>query len=204
MLLREIHPCRQYHVGMLQPWHFEVLRQNTNNLHGAAVYRDGFVENALIAVVALTPERVRDQHSRRTVGLVFFLREFAAQYRCNAEGGKEVGGDAGALHLNGILLRNVALVNSPLVGHGFERPLMCSPIEKEEPKREFAGLQWLRKSERDKSVTVSIRQAAKEDRIDHAEDRGRGADAERERRDRCTGEHGVTPESTQRIAQVAQ
>ncbi len=85
-----------------------------------------------------------------------------------------------ALKVYRVRLGQIACVHASLKGHGREGLLVVAPFVKETAQRELLLLERLHQAYRDKPVVVRIGQAAKQNPIDHAEDRCGGADAERQ------------------------
>ena len=73
-----------------------------------------------------------------------------------------------------------------------------------ELRRRRAGIRALRQGghEHDEPVGVGERERLEQDRVHHREDRGVGADAERERGDGGEGEAGAAAQRAQRVTQV--
>lgn len=126
----------------------------------------------------------------------------ASERRLHAEGAEDAGREVPALQLFGrVAARQV---------HGLDR-VDADGLESFEPVAivEVLGGRQVRlrrafppATDPDEPIGLVVRQGLEQDRVDHAEDRGRSADPEREREHRDDGEPGATAELSQGIAQV--
>ena len=127
----------------------------------------------------------------------------AAQHRGDPQHRQIAGVEVDAVELLRIVLDQVGGVRSrALNGHGFEGLLIVAPIEEESAHHEFLLFKRMHQPDRDQPVVVRIGQRAEENPVDHAEDRRRRANAQRQRRNHRNREDPVAPESAQRIAHI--
>src|ERR1019366_3243331 len=204
MLCRNVHRRGENNVRRLQARHLKVFGKHTDDSHRMIVKLDGLVQNIWVTVEAAHPKSIRNECNFWAVGQILFREEIASELRGDTEGGQKSLRNSRALQRYGISFSEIACVHTLFEGHGGEGLLVVAPFIKESAQCELLLLKRLHQANRDQPVIVRIGQAAEEDAVYHAEDRGCGADAECKRGDGCDRENRVAAKSAQRIAHVTQ
>ena len=169
---------------------------------GIAAERDGLADDVGVAVETPDPDPVAEHDDLVAVRAIFLGAEGAAAQDRRAEQPEEIGGhpprpklfgkrSAGEVHDTGVERRDVA------------KHLRLLAVVHELGGR-AAAVDALRRSrlQHHQPVGVGKRHRLEEDGVDDREDRGVGADAERQRRHRRGGEAPALPEHPQRLPQV--
>src|SRR5262245_41400761 len=132
------------------------------------------------------PEAIAQNDHSRNAGTIFLWKKAASKGEGNRQRRKEVGRDSPPGQPFSI--SRAGEVEGPIgkSGHALKAPALLSPVREVRQRTSF-GTALLR--EGDQAVRVFTRQRAKQDRIDHTEDRRICADAERQR------EHGYSGET---------
>ena len=79
---------------------------------------------------------------------------------------------------------------------------MIAPVQVRVADIEFIAVDWAAEADRHQPLGARIGEAAKQQQIHHAEHRGGGADADRQRGDRRQAERGRAPDYAQAVARV--
>ncbi len=176
------------------------LWQHADDRVGLAVQRQRLADDVGASREMLLPVAVAQERDRRGAGLVFLGEEIAAEHRLHAKHREIVLRDDKALQLLRIaragrderVRRRHRNVGEHLLA--FAHREHARPRDRRRRKAAI-GQQRLQLHD---AAGVRVRQRAQEDRLDHAEDRAVGADAEREREDRDEREDGRLGEGAER------
>ena len=185
--------------------HVDLRRQDADDLAAHAVEVDGLAEDRTGAQRRL-PQLVRQDGELRAVGVGLAGREQATLRRRDAQRGEQVVGDRGAAHAHRTLAgHQVELAGGERPDRG-ERLGQLAELEElgrrdpelvEAHRREPAGqehqLLWPR-----------VGQGPEQHAVDDREDRGVGADAERQGEHRDEGEPGRAEQAAGGVAEIAQ
>ena len=169
---------------------------------------DGLADHLRIAIEALTPDPVAEDHDPRGAHLIVALFQRSPQRRPHAQHGEEAAGDLRAFEQRGLAsARHHVAVAVGGRGHGGQaREALALGF----PVLELGQRQLHERALRDgvplpgddQSFLGGERQGAEDHRLDDAEDRGGGADAQGQGEHGHHAEAGVLREDPQAVAKV--
>ena len=177
-------------------------RRDADDGEGRAIERQRLADDRRVASQAALPEAMADDHDRRRL-LVVFGREPAAERRLDAEQREVVAGD----HLRRDLLRlgpaaPVQLREGERRHPGEHLVLVAEVLVVEMRERQVARVALVEHEDRHQPVRLGHGHRLQQDDVDHAEDRGVRADAEREGERRDDGEGRALRQHAKAVAQV--
>ena len=181
----------------------EPFRHHADHRVRIAAHVDRAVDDAWIAVEPALPERVR-QHGQAVAGRVFVGAPDAAEQRLDPECLKQTRGRLDAVYELGIAGTDEIERHVGDRTGGLERGHGRRDVEVVGRRRVVARKAHRRGvlPDHDEARRILERQPLEQHRVGDAEDRGVGADAERERRDDRGGEAGPSLERAQRETNV--
>src|SRR5687767_4114397 len=172
------------------------FRSDADDFKGMAVELDGFAENVGRAAVMILPESVADDGDGAVLAAVvqiIFAIEDAAAFGRNAEDVEEIAADPEAVDdALFALLREVEATRAIGEGAGETVLMIANGFPQRNGEMIVAA-----DGEADQAMRIGHGKRTKHERVDDAEDRGVGADAERERKNSGDGEaargHKIAP-----------
>ncbi len=177
----------------------EALRHDPDDRVGLAVQVHRLPEDLRVAGIAPLPEAVAQHDLVFPAGFLLFRQEDAPVERPDSQHREDVRRHPESLHA--LRLRAARQVRDPEVRRA--HPLVGRRLPP--PVEEVRGSDGVDPPVKDdgEPVGVSVGKRLQEHRVDDAEDRRRGADAQRERGHRRGREPGVLPQGAKAVAKVA-
>src|SRR5215203_277791 len=162
-----------------------MLRHHTNYGSYYAVDGDCFIDDVGIAAETSLPQTVSDDRDRVLARLIFFRVKIAAHDRFHAGGVEKVCTDEKTLDTFRSVAAGEVCTPPAIDGELFERLVLRLPIEvvghRDFVVQDAAARQFV--PDRNNAIEFGEWKRFQQKRIDSTEDRGVGADAERERND---------------------
>jgi len=131
-----------------------------------------------------------------------FRRKNAANRGSHAEHSKEIGGDAGKICPDRLDPTSDRLRTTGVSGNRFETVVSRDEVIEIRLRERHPASRFVQLVDFDETFLVRIRHWPQENGVEHTEDRGRRADAEREREDRDESEGGRFKESAEGVFQI--
>ena len=180
------------------------LGQDADDGVRRAVERERLAEHRRIAVEALLPHRMADQHDVLAAGRIFVRREIAADHRLQAQRRQQ---RRRGLEANELFRIAAAGQRERVADRQREIAEHLLPLLHFEEARIGEAdarevLRLVRRAQSDQPVRLAIRQRTQEDRVDDAEERDVRADAEREAEDGDQREAGRLEQLTDRVTDL--
>ena len=181
-----------------------VLQDDADDHIGLAAQRDRAADDGRVAPEPPHPERVIEQGDALAVRTVFLHRERPTPDDVDAEQAEEVGRDL--RHPRLFRTSHVGEVHGvrAIRGHVLKDAGLLAVVRELRWRAGRSGALWRTGQRNHDPIRVGQRRRLQEDRVDDGEDRGIGANPEREGRDRGGGEAAVLKEHPERMFQVAQ
>ena len=181
----------------------EALRQHSHNLARTAIEDNRFLKDLGIARKLPLPHPERNNDGQRRVEPGFLREKSAAQHGGHFENIEKIRGDPRGIYIHGAIgeLKRIR----PDFSHGGvggEDFVVARPIEIIPGGDEVEILARKAGRNRDEAVRFGIRQRTEQHRVDHAEDRGGGADAEGQSEDGGDGEARVADQGAAGKAKI--
>jgi hypothetical protein len=196
-----LHPCRKPDVGLAGA--AKAGRHHANDRERPLAEADGAANGAGVTAEPPHPELVANDRSQRTAGRFVRRLEDAASLRRDAKDGEESGRDPNGGRVVARPTDRHAGFAACVVGHGVERRCAVVPVVKV-GRRDTAAHARVAPMRRDRHDPLGMRvgQRSQQHRIDHGEDGGVGADAERQGSHGHNGERRLPPQRTPGVAEV--
>jgi hypothetical protein len=182
----------------------EAVRYDSDDRKGSAVHRDLLTHDGVARTIAAPPEALADRNGLSATRFVVVRRERAAEQRPDPQCLKEGCRDTPPRDLFSFTVTHdrEALVGNPvqrLEGAGSRFPVkeVCDAC-----RTVFHALLLERVEDHHQAVGLGEGQWAQQDPVEHAEDRGIGANAERQRQQRRQRERRIARQRASRVARV--
>ena len=182
----------------------ELGRHNTHNSIAAIVQPNGPANDAAIAAIPAHEQGITQDCHHFVSWLVLFRCETPAQNRRSAENGKQAGAGSHRSHPFGVgVAREIAVLRCER-GRRVEDPVLRTilletlGIDRQPVDTELEELVPYHHQ----PSGILVRQRAQQHRVHHTEDRGIGANSERERQHGGERESGSSGETSERVADV--
>ena len=167
----------------------ETARHHADDRVRFAIENDDRAEDIRIAVITVQPQGIADD-SGRLAGILLLCGEDAAEHGCNAECGKDAGGEPAGADLLRSCAAGELVVGGRVPTKGGEGP-GCARVGFDltgsDPNFQ-AGSQVI--SQQNEAVGIPERKRPQQDTFDQREDRGGCADTEGQGEDHGQGEAG--------------
>ncbi len=185
-------------------------RHHADHRERIAAQHQRLADDIRVAPEAPLPEALAQQRDSGRAGLLFLGPERATDDRLLAERLENAGGDLPAVHAlrlarraAGPCARAQDEVLAVVADERLEHLVLVAHVLEVRHREAHLGHLLGPLGEEDQAIGLGVRERAQQDRVDHAEDRGVGADPQCERRDRDEREAGRLPQRADREADVA-
>ena len=178
--------------------------KHADHFVGLSIEREDAAEYMPVAAVPSHPRAVREQRRAGAARLIIVRREQPPEPGAHAEHRQEVRRDSDRADPFRFTVTGQIPVRANRNRDGLEPAVRADDVEILRRRKPVFGDADARRSvpEDDQSIGVTVRQRAQQERAGDAEDRGVGADADRDRQNRRHREPGRTHQGAERAAKI--